>query len=362
MATICFVTWDGGGNLPPTLGVAAELAARGHSVTVMGHPAQSRAITDAGVEFAGYPTADTDLRELALFADRGHGRDVLRRLEEHPADLVVVDTFLFGVMDRLRRADRDYVAFVHLFEGRLRTALRGPAGLLLRAKGVRALPLLDAAEARVVTAMASLDAKHGDGATHVGPVADGTPAQPDAPMVLLSLSTYPYRSLTGTWQRLLDAVDGLPARVVATLGPHVDPGDLAVPDGVEVHRWLPHSEVLPHASIVVTHGGHGTAMAALAHDLPLLVLPLDRRVDQPAVGRAVVRSGAGRMLSRGSTGRRIRRAIDDLLADDGYRAAAARLGSEIRRTDARRAGADALEAQVGKRSPAAQADPEGSVG
>ena len=29
MASILFVTWDGGGNLPPALGIAAELRDRG---------------------------------------------------------------------------------------------------------------------------------------------------------------------------------------------------------------------------------------------------------------------------------------------------------------------------------------------
>ena len=32
MSEILFVTWDGGGNVPPALGIATELAARGHTV------------------------------------------------------------------------------------------------------------------------------------------------------------------------------------------------------------------------------------------------------------------------------------------------------------------------------------------
>ena len=30
MADILFVTWDGGGNVPPALGIAGELVSRGH--------------------------------------------------------------------------------------------------------------------------------------------------------------------------------------------------------------------------------------------------------------------------------------------------------------------------------------------
>ena len=40
MADILFVTWDGGGNVPPALGIAAELQARGHAVRVLGHAGQ----------------------------------------------------------------------------------------------------------------------------------------------------------------------------------------------------------------------------------------------------------------------------------------------------------------------------------
>jgi len=30
MAEILFVTWDGGGNVPPAVGIARELVRRGH--------------------------------------------------------------------------------------------------------------------------------------------------------------------------------------------------------------------------------------------------------------------------------------------------------------------------------------------
>ena len=40
MAGIQFVTWDGGGNLPPTLGIARELQRRGHAVGVIGEESQ----------------------------------------------------------------------------------------------------------------------------------------------------------------------------------------------------------------------------------------------------------------------------------------------------------------------------------
>jgi hypothetical protein len=45
MSEILFVTWDGGGNVPPATGIATELAARGHAVRFLGH--QGKAIREA---------------------------------------------------------------------------------------------------------------------------------------------------------------------------------------------------------------------------------------------------------------------------------------------------------------------------
>jgi hypothetical protein len=37
MSDILFVTWDGGGNLPPAIGIAAELQRLGEVVRMLGH-------------------------------------------------------------------------------------------------------------------------------------------------------------------------------------------------------------------------------------------------------------------------------------------------------------------------------------
>jgi hypothetical protein len=273
------------------------------------------------------------------------GRDVVAVLAAQPADVVVVDCLLFGVMEALRGAGVPYVALEHSFDGYLRRAARGPLGLMLRLRGFRPLDLLDAGSPTVVCSLEDLDEGHGD-VVHTGPVVTGSPATAEQPVVLVSLSTFHFRGLRATWQRVLDAVDGLPARVVATTGPAVDPARLRVPPNVELHTWLPHDDVMPKVSMVVGHGGHATTMAALAHDLPLLVLPVDAKTDQSFVGQVIERSGAGRTMSRRSSRKRIRAAIEELLSDGPHREAAARLGNRIRELDGRRRGADLLESIV----------------
>src|SRR5581483_1520468 len=48
MAKLLWLNWSGGGNLPPSLGVARALTERGHSVTFAGRPEMLPRVTAAG--------------------------------------------------------------------------------------------------------------------------------------------------------------------------------------------------------------------------------------------------------------------------------------------------------------------------
>lgn len=353
MAEILFATWDGGGNVPPAVGIARELEARGHRVRFLGHERQAAGFAEKGLEFRAYPTARpfrstepaSPLAILATFGDRAMGADVVQELAARPADVVVVDTLLFGVMAALRAVDRPYVALEHSFDVCWRRLARGPMGLMLRLRGLKALDLLDAGRPLMAATIPELD-QASPHVVHTGPVVVGSPARPSGPTVLVSLSTFAFKGLQPTWQRVLDAVAPLDARVVATTGPAVDAARLRVPDNVELHSWLPHAEVMPEVSVVVGHGGHATTMVALAHDLPLLVLPMDPMTDQPYIGKAIQRAGAGRTMGRRSSPEKIRAAIEDLLADGPHRTAAARLGTAVRAMPGATNGADLIEGAV----------------
>lgn len=352
MSDILFVTWDGGGNVPPATALALELVRRGHTVRVLGHRSQEAAVTAAGLPFVRPRHARgleryTPLVMMSVFGDRGLGRDLLDAVRAQPTDLVVVDSLMFGAMDTARRTGLRYVALEHMYDAAYRKGiLGGPMGLNLRLRRLAPRRALDEAALRLVTTLAELDPVAGHNVRQVGPVAPWSAREDGEATVVLSLSTFGYPGMTAVLQRLVDATAGLDARVLVSTGPLVDPSDLRTRPGVEVHRWLPHAEVLPRASVLVTHGGHGSAMTGLAHDLPLLVVPLDRLTDQPVVGRSVEAAGAGRVVAKGAPVEAIRAALTQLLADGPHRAAAARLGAAIRATDAVRSGADALEALV----------------
>lgn len=354
MSGFLFVTWDGGGNVPPATALAHELVRRGHRVRFLGHASQERALTAEGFAFVRPrharrfdSTRDyTPLRMLGVFADTGLGRDLLDAVAAEPADLVVIDSFMFGAMDAARRAGVRYAVLEHMYAAAYRTGiLGGPMGLNLRLRRLAPERALDAAALRLLMTLSEVDpAPVATNLLQVGPLASWSQRVAGEPTIVVGLSTFGYPGMTSVLQRLVDATEGLPARVLVSTGPNIAPTDLAVRPGVEVHRWLAHADALPSASVLVTHGGHGSTMAGLAHDVPLLVVPLDGKADHVVVGRSVEAAGAGRMVSRrGSTGE-LRTALAALLGEPAYAAAAARLGAAIRARDAVGDGATALEA------------------
>lgn len=113
-----------------------------------------------------------------------------------------------------------------------------------------------------------------------------------------------------------------------TTGPAVDPQQIHAPPNVAVVRSAPHGEVLAHADVLVTHAGHGTVVKALVAGVPIACLPTGR--DQPDNAARLKARGAGIKLSRKAAPRRIRAAVQRLIDDPSYAAAARRLGDQLR--------------------------------
>jgi UDP:flavonoid glycosyltransferase YjiC (YdhE family) len=357
-ADLLFVTWDGGGNVPPALGIADELARRGHRTRFIGHAGQEADMTGRGHGFTAYGEAadfvgsarNSPIRMVRLFSDRAMGRDVLAELERRPADVVVVDALLMGALDVLAEAGARYVPLQHLFVGYQRGPwLRSPMGTWARVRRMRPRARWDAPELSLAATLADLDPGAGPGCPanlrFTGPVVEAPQRRATFGdrAVLVSLSTFAYPGMQAALQRVVDATEGLDARVVVTTGPALDPAGLRVHGGVEVHRYVPHDQLMPDVSLVVGHGGHATAMRALAHDLPVLTLPMHRLLDQPMVGRAIERAGAGRAVKKSTSPEHLRPVLAELLEPGPHREAAARLGAAIREAHGASTAATLLE-------------------
>lgn len=356
MARIVIATWDGGGNVPPALAIGRELSRRGHDLLIIGHDGNRAAAQRDGFPFASYTTArdfvgadrNSPLGLLNTLCERAMGDDVAEVVRSFRADLVVVDCLLPAVLERMVSDGIRFVVLEHLFDAFLRNVLmRGPYGIGLRIKGFRYGQLTSHAQRCIVTTLPTLDPNAARTAANVeftGPTCTGVPSiRQSVPRLVVSLSTFGYAGLPATYRRIIGAVAQLPVQVTVTTGGLVDPASLPAPENVELRSFVPHAELFPEVSLVVTHGGHSTTMAALAHDIPLLILPMQSTTDQPMVGAAVQRAGAGRKLKRRSRPATIRDAIDQLLADPGARTGAARLGREIRSTDGASAAGTVIE-------------------
>ncbi len=378
MADVLFVTWDGGGNVPPALGLAAELQHRGHTVRFLGHAQQRPTIEGAGFGFDPYtrarPWSSTEpssgpsaaFKFITMFTDNGPGVDLLENLAHHPAEFLVIDCMSLGALRAAERAGLRRAVLVHTYYRFLTHSWsRGPVGLAARLKGQPPEQLWTKADVLLVAADRALDpARDKDlpaSLHHVGVVQsrplhfDSAPDAPDAPgappehvagdaapAVLVSLSTTYFPGQDQSLQSILDALAGLPVRGIVTTGAAVDPGQLRAPANVEVHRYRDHGDVMPAVDLVIGHGGHATTMRALSHDLPLLVMPMHPMLDQKMIGQSVERQGAAKLLRKTASAEQIRDTVRQLLEPGPHRHAAALIGARLRKNSGAVAAADRL--------------------
>lgn len=85
----------------------------------------------------------------------------------------------------------------------------------------------------------------------------------DLPLVYLTMGTV--FTSTAVLRPAVDALAALRARLLVTVGPGGDPAELGdQPAHVRVERYVPQTHILRHSQVVVSHGGSGTVLAALA--------------------------------------------------------------------------------------------------
>lgn len=157
--------------------------------------------------------------------------------------------------------------------------------------------------------------------------AEAAPARTGRPRVLVSFGT------TSQGQKpviahCIRALKRLPVEGIVTLGPAVTPEGLPQADNVTVLQAASHDEIVPTCAVVVCHGGHGTLLRPLMHGVPVLCLPMGR--DHPENAARLIWRGAGLKRNARSSPATIAKAVRRLIADPGYRRAAANLGDRIR--------------------------------
>jgi UDP:flavonoid glycosyltransferase YjiC (YdhE family) len=157
---------------------------------------------------------------------------------------------------------------------------------------------------------------------------EGFAPQTGRPLVYVTLGTaWGWR--TDVLCAVLDALAEEELEIVVTVGEENDPAALGPPrPHVRVERFIRQSLVLPHADLVIAHGGAGSVLGALASACPLLLLPLG--ADNFVNAERVAAAGAGqRLLPAEVSAGAIRAGVRALLGEPRYRAAADAIAAEI---------------------------------
>ncbi len=364
MGRYLIVTWDGAGNLAPTLGITRELIERGHDVRLIGHDTIAERCGDVGARFVpltqgkGWDAmedpddfeAEVKLLIEELCFSSTIARDVAQELAREPADVVLVDCMLFTAIDVALASGTPTAALFHtpytIFRDGPLIEMFAPGMAIANAHraelGLPAVERLgdihDACACAIVAVPKEFEPDVPDAANvlRIGPLLDAPPLSLEidevdardgsAPLVVVSLSTSE-QGQADLLQRCVDAVTRLPVRAIVTTGVSIDPTSVNTGANTRVVRYVPHAEILPAASLVITHAGLGTALAALGRGVPLLCTPMGR--DQFFNAEQVQALGAGRMLMPDSSSDAIAQAAADILADDRFKAGAKQMAVVI---------------------------------
>jgi UDP:flavonoid glycosyltransferase YjiC (YdhE family) len=161
-----------------------------------------------------------------------------------------------------------------------------------------------------------------------------------------------YATLGTIWNTDLDVfrlvIEALHDHVnlIVTVGQQNDPAALGPqPRDVIIRKYIPQHEVLPWCDAVVAHGGSGTVLGALAHGVPLLVVP--QGADQWSNAERIVAAGAGqRLLREELSAVAVHDRVMALLSEPSYRQAASTIKQEISAMPSATDAIAALEALV----------------
>lgn len=173
----------------------------------------------------------------------------------------------------------------------------------------------------------------------------------DDPLVLVAPSTA-HDSDNHLVRTALAALADEPVRVVATTNRVKPLRPIKVPPNATLTEWLSYSQLMPAASLVISHGGHGTVARALGAGTPVLVCPIIGDMSETAM--RVDWAGAGLSLPwRLCRPKPLRWAARRLLQEPSFATKAEEISAWGRENDGATRGAELVERLALKRLAAA---------
>lgn len=386
------------GHAFPAIALGRALRGRGHEVTVETWEERREAVEGAGLGFAAaeeyrmFPPPDPDSAEGAHAAEAATA--LLPLLEEMQPHVVVSDILTLAPSLAAERAGIPLATLIpHIYpvvEPGLpffAIGLRPPrttAGRAVWRAGQRALNIglehgrRDLNRQRARLDLPPLERFHGGispelalvatfpqleyprrwpvGVEVTGPMTFEVPHPEielppgEEPLVLVAPSTA-HDSGNHLVRTALEALASEPVRVVATTNRVVPQRPIDVPANAVLVDWLSYRQLMPTASLVVSHGGHGTVARALGAGTPVLICPIIGDMSETAM--RVAWAGAGlsvpwRLCRPGP----LRWAARQLLGDRSFAERAGELAAWNREHDGAERGAELVEQLAHSRSSA----------
>jgi UDP:flavonoid glycosyltransferase YjiC (YdhE family) len=377
------------GHAFPAIALARALGSRGHDVLVetwerWREPVEAEGLRfTAAEEYRTFPPSDGDSGTWRSAADAAIA--LLPLMEDFRPDVVVSDILTVAPALAAERAGRRRATLIpHVYPVHepglpfFAFGLQPPRTPVGRAVWRGALPVLESGlrrgrwemnETRAAVGLPPVDGFHGGisrelamiatfpqleyprrwppGVHVTGPMGfelpypDVEPPDGDEPLVLVAPSTAQDPELRLV-RVALEALAEEPVRVVATtnrLGLESLP---TAPANAVVVDWLSYSQVMPLASLVVCHGGHGTVARALGARVPVLCCP---HVGDMAENSArVAWAGVGLMLPWRLLGAGpLRWAVRRIVYDESFLERAERIAEWESQNDGPQRGADLVE-------------------
>jgi MGT family glycosyltransferase len=309
------------GHVFPAISLGRALRGRGHEVTIETWEERRQAVEGAGLGFAAaeeyrmFPPPDPDSADGDHAAEAA--RALLPLLEELRPDAVVSDILTLAPSLAAERAGVPLATLIpHIypvvepglpfFAVGLRPP-RTPVGRAVWRTGQRALNVgLEHGRRDLNTQRARLDLPpvehfHGgispdlalvgtfpqleyprqwpENVAITGPLTFEVPHPEielppgEDPLVLVAPSTA-HDSGNHLVRTALAALARESVRVVATTNRVVPQSPIEIPANAVLVDWLSYSQLMPQASLVISHGGHGTVARALCAGTPVLISPI----------------------------------------------------------------------------------------
>jgi MGT family glycosyltransferase len=368
---VVIATWQGGGASQPAVGLGRLLAERGHRVRIFAPAAYAERVAAAGCALRPFPgTIEFDPalgRQIEdqrdhlsrTFFGRALPNAVAADLACERADVIVIDYLLRSLVALAEQLAIPHTLLIHTlyrFHGGAnddddtRRGWYEPVNAGRVEIGLEPLPtgpdsVTVALARRAGASLVVMPREYDDwpdpagNVVHVGPIIEEAPGptwespwphSDNRPLIVVSMGTT-YMRHEDLLGRIVLALGKLDARVLVLTGSELAPEELAFPSGVHVRGYVPHGAVLPHAGLVVTHGGMGTLMAAFSAGVPVICIPLGR--DQAQNARRVEELGLGLAVRRDATPAEIREAAAEALASAALHDRARHMASTARAYD-----------------------------